>query len=87
MKCLGRNKEDHCCYVDGKVCTFLEENTQSGYRWSCGLRRELGNWDAVINDPRYKEGPGKVFEPLGINCRDWPDRSKGQSCGSCGVGR
>ena len=63
----------HCCWVAGKVCPFLEENTEKGFRWSCKLRRELGNWDAVLNDDRYKNGPGRVFDRAGINCRDFPD--------------
>lgn len=71
-KCLGRNSEEHCCWWGGKPCPFLEENTEPGFRWSCGLRRELGSWDAVINDPRYIEGPATVFAPLGMNCRDFP---------------
>jgi hypothetical protein len=54
MECLGRNLDDHCCYLKGKVCQFLEENTEPGFRWSCGLRRELGSWDAVLADPRYQ---------------------------------
>ncbi len=57
MKCYGRNAEDHCCYVNGSPCKFLEENTEAGYRWSCGLRRELGCWHKVVNDPRYFQGP------------------------------
>lgn len=67
MQCLGRNKSDHCCYVDGKPCVFLEENTVEGFRWSCGLRRELGSWAAVVADPRYQ--PIKeYFAPFGYDC-------------------
>ncbi len=84
MKCLGRNFEDHCCYVEGKPCDFLEENTTPGFRWACGLRRELGDWDKVINDPRYLDGPGKIFRKFGINCKDWPNFE--HACQVCGVG-
>ncbi len=82
MRCLGRNNETHCCWVDGKVCQFLEENSEPGFRWSCGLRRKLGSWDAVIEDQGYKDGPGKHFSKFGINCRDWPGKME---CGDCGA--
>lgn len=54
--CDGRGDRDgnHCCYVDGQVCEFLEENTVPGRHWVCGLRRELGDWDLVHADPRYQ---------------------------------
>jgi hypothetical protein len=32
----------------------LEENTVPGRRWACGLFRELGDWNSVIADRRYK---------------------------------
>jgi hypothetical protein len=71
MRCLGRNSNSHCCYIDGKVCEFLEENSEPGFRWSCGLRRELGSWNAVLSDPRYKP-IGEKLSKHGINCKDWP---------------
>ena len=66
----------------GKVCPFLEENTEKGFRWSCQLRRELGNWDAVLNDERYKNGPGAHFGKQGINCRDFPGEEY-NGCSQC----
>ena len=84
MPCYG-NRDDHCCYVNGKACQFLEENTVPERRWACGLRRELGDWDSVISDPRYIEHVDPHFGDM--NCRDWPDgtgRNKG-SCPECGV--
>jgi hypothetical protein len=83
VPCLG-NSADHCCYLAGKPCTFLEENTVEGRRWACGLRRELGDWDAVLASDRYKETVAPVFEHLGMNCRDWPD-GPGDGCGTCGI--
>lgn len=80
MQCLGRNNEDHCCYIAGKPCTYLEENTEPGFRWTCGLRRELGDWDVVLADPRYVKGPGAHFGPKGINCRDWPSKTNHCAC-------
>lgn len=84
MPCFG-NRDDHCCYVSGEACRFLEENTVEGRRWACGLRRELGDWDSVIADPRYLEHIQPIFGEM--NCRDWPDgtgKNRGQ-CDECGV--
>ena len=89
MECKGRNLEDHCCWLKGKVCSYLEENTQPGFRWTCGLRRELGDWDAVLADPRYIENVKPVLDGvygangrLGSTCRDWPE----VQCNLCGQG-
>lgn len=86
MICHG-NAEDHCCWFQGRVCEFLEENTVPGRRWACGLFRELGSWDAVHADPRYE--PVKVrmstlsFAPA--LCGDWPPPGKVcNTCGGCG---
>lgn len=51
--CHG-NGIEHCCWVDGAVCPFLELDTMAGRHWVCGLRRELGDWDLVHADPRYQ---------------------------------
>lgn len=51
--CTG-NGEDHCCYMFSEPCMFLGENVVPGRRWSCTLLVELGSWDAVHNDKRYK---------------------------------
>lgn len=84
MPCFG-NGDDHCCYVAGKACPFLEENTVPGRRWACGLRRELGDWDLVISDVRYKLNVAPHFGAM--NCRDWPDGKGVNSahCEQCGV--
>ena len=50
----GTKSGNHCCYLRGKVCVFLEVDTVAGRRFSCGLRRELGSWQAVSVDARYK---------------------------------
>ena len=82
MQCFGRNFDDHCCYVKGKPCPFLEENSEPDHRWSCQLRRETGSWDAAIADPRYNTGegsPGFEFRnTLYKNCRDF-------QCKSCSI--
>ncbi len=86
MKCLGRNLEEHCCWVDGKVCPFLEESTEPEFRWSCGLRRETGSLDAVLVDSRYKREVQPKFRAKGMNCRDWPKIGHGGPCKLCGAG-
>lgn len=85
MACEGIS-EDHCCWADGNPCQFLEENTVAGRRWACGLRRELGSWEAVHVDARYRESPiGKWFAERypDRGCGDWP--LSGIKCESCGV--
>ncbi len=83
MECLGRNLDEHCCWVNGKPCQFLEENSEE-FRWSCGLRRELGSWDAVIEDPRYVNDILPLHRGKDMNCRDWPKIGHGGPCKLCG---
>lgn len=85
--CHG-NGVDHCCYLQGNVCPFLEENTIPGRRWVCGLLRELGSWDAVHADPRYIETVDSVFagivdehgNRLIQSCGDWRGSAGKQEC-------
>ena len=63
-QCTGRGDHDnHCCYLHGKVCDFLETNNVPGRNYVCGLRRELGSWDAVNADSRY--------QPIGEHWAKW----------------
>lgn len=82
MKCFGRKLHDHCCYIDGKPCPFLEENTEPGQHWSCHLRRETGSWEKAIADPRYDTGlgsPGHAFKDTPYkNCLVFQCRECGQ---------
>ena len=74
MECHG-NGPDHCCYINGGVCQFLEEDTVPGRRWVCGLYRELGDWAAVHSDPRYQAAPiADWFTRThpGYGCGDYP---------------
>lgn len=82
MSCDG-NQVDHCCYIAGEPCRYLEKNTVADRRWACGLRRELGDWDSVLASDRYKEHIAPVFEPAGMDCKAYPDLSKGQKCFNC----
>lgn len=70
MRTCHGNGEDHCCYVRGEVCEFLEENTIEGRRWVCGLLRELGSWDKVHEDPRYIDRVQPAWD--GFDCGTWP---------------
>lgn len=76
---------DHCCHLGtAGVCTFLEEGTVPGRRWACGLRRELGDWQAVHADARYLADVRPKLDAIGVtNCGDWPP--PGMTCATCGV--
>ena len=50
--CTG-NSSDHCCYIAGEVCPYLEENTIPGRRWACGLLVKYGSWAAMNESPEY----------------------------------
>ena len=47
-----------------------------GRRWSCGLLRDLEDWDKVIVDERYLKTVQPLYDTVpelkGMNCRDWP---------------
>jgi hypothetical protein len=76
--CTG-NGSEHCCYVEGKVCTFLEEGTVPGRRWACGLLRECGSWEAVHADARYAPIQA-AWDKVGIeSCGAWMPKP-GQCC-------
>jgi len=80
MVCTG-NGADHCCWWEGKVCVFLEENTMADRRWVCGLRRELGSWDKVHVDARYLKSVRPFWgkhNPT-LNCGTWGPGT-GQCC-------
>lgn len=82
--CAGLT-EDHCCYLGRHgVCPYLEEGTIPGRRWACGLRRELGSWDAVHADDRYLTTVRPCWDEVGmVDCGDWPPPEV--PCGTCGV--
>ncbi len=71
--CTGRGDSgDHCCYINGKVCHFWDDG--------CTLRAELGSWDAVHTDIRWKRAKvGKWFTETypGYGCGDWPQKIPG----------
>lgn len=85
MKCHG-NGDDHCCWFNGEVCQFLEENTVPGRRWACGLHRKYGGWEGALASPEYIQHVQIKYDTIpqlqGLNCRDWP--RVGEQCGACG---
>jgi hypothetical protein len=83
--CSGLTVGDHCCWVDGEICRFLEIDTVQGRHWVCGLRRELGSWDKVHADSRYLEHVRPFWQRFNpsLNCGDWPPA--GETCVVCEV--
>lgn len=88
MGCHGNGKE-HCCWFKGEQCSFLEENTVSGRRWSCGLYNELQDWDKVLADKRYIKIVQPKFDATNglkfANCRDWPQAYPEIICSTKGL--
>lgn len=75
MTCHG-NGDDHCCWLAGEVCPFLEEGTVPGRRWACGLFRRAGSWDAVYQSLAYRRHVKPKLKALGVvDCGDWPQRA------------
>ena len=70
--------DDHCCWIDGHVCTYLEEWTVQGRRWSCRLYREQGSWLAVYQTTEYQRDVQPTMTRIGINCGEY-----GPTCGVC----
>jgi len=63
---------DHCCYVNGQTCPFLQVDGPSGRRFACGLYVELGDWDAVHADPRYVASVKPHWDAAGVvGCGPW----------------
>ena len=84
MPCHG-NGADHCCYVRGEPCVFLEKNTVPDRRWVCGLRRELGSWEKVHVDPRYLSQVKPAWDESGAaDCGDFAGFNReGDGCFQC----
>jgi hypothetical protein len=60
---------------------YLEQDTVSGRHWVCGLRRELGSWDAVHTDARYLADVKPAWIEYGVDdCGEWRGTAKPQCC-------
>lgn len=67
----NRALEDHCCYLKGKTCRYLREDTGTP-RWTCTLREKYGNWDDVHKDSGYLEHVKPTWTELSIkDCGDY----------------
>lgn len=76
-------KRGHCCWIDGKVCQFLEENTISGRRWACKLKRIHGTWEEVYKTEDYQTHIQPMWDRRGGgSCGSYP--GPGETCGECG---
>lgn len=88
MNCTG-NHDDHCCYIgvygiEGtSLCPFLEENTVEGRRWACGLMRQYGSWDMVLDSFKYNKYVKPFYDEKfpGESCATWPP--PGKHCRVC----
>jgi hypothetical protein len=84
MSLCSGNEEDHCCYLKGRVCEHLEENTVSGRRWACGIRRKYNSWQETYQDLDYIKDVKPILDEIGIpDCGDWPRPN--EQCAICGV--
>jgi len=84
MKLCG-TKENHCCWFAGKVCQYVRPSAREGFVWDCGLRADLGSWEAAYASSEYIENVKDKVNAvggLGLDCGDWPN--VGQKCNTCG---
>jgi hypothetical protein len=67
MPVCRRNTEFSCCYLKGELCKYVrDDGPESEFRWTCTLREELGNWNLVHDDSRYKNDVKPLLEELNI---------------------
>ena len=69
----GDGPARHCCWIDGKICYYLTHDGTGLPR--CSLLVELGTWDKVHKDRRWKRSiVGLWFKARypGYGCGDWP---------------
>lgn len=70
-------KGAECCYVTPQVRVYtgagpVEAKCPHLDGDQCGLRAELGSWEAVHSDPRYQEWPKPLWVEKGIaDCGDY----------------
>jgi hypothetical protein len=80
MTCVGRGSAsgEHCCWVNGERCAYLVEHAD-GRRFACGLRLELGSWEAVHADPRYAPIQAEWDRCGIVSCGGWQP-APGECC-------
>ena len=75
--------ESHCCWLAGKVCEFFDPDPPAGAAGHCSLRTELGAWEAVYADPRYRPVRRLLAEVNVTGCAEWPTAE--DRCTACDV--
>ena len=85
MSVCGTGK-DHCCWVAGQVCPHVRPSDREGYLWDCGLRADLGSWEAVHSSEEYLCDVKPTWLRIGMkeDCGDWEPTHRG--CPDCGKG-
>jgi hypothetical protein len=83
-ECKGDIENDHCCWVDGKICQYLKHYPDQERKWSCGIREKYNSWDEVYEDEDYLQDIKPLLNQLNLpNCGEWP--RKNETCTVCGV--
>ena len=76
--------DDHCCWIDGKVCPHLIERADGGRRWVCTMFEKWGSWEAMTADPAWIKDVKSCYDRIGlVNCGGWP--RPGETCLECGA--
>lgn len=82
--CKG-DLDEHCCWLDGEQCRYLQENV-NGRKWACSLLLKYSSWSEVNVSSEYltdvKPKLQKIFND-DTNCGEWP--RAGESCAICGI--
>ena len=63
----------------------MRSSARKGYVWDCGLRADLGSWEAAYASEEYKRDVKEKMNAvggLGLDCGDWPNA--GRKCHTCG---
>lgn len=87
MPCSG-NGQDHCCWLSGVACKYLEVDTVPGRKWSCGLVNKYGSWEAAEASEEYQSDVQPFWDSWRDgtgSCSKWPDEM-GEHCATCGAG-
>jgi hypothetical protein len=82
--CQGNIKDDHCCWINGKVCKFLKHYPTEKRIWSCGIREKYNSWEETYQDLDYIKDVKPILDEIDIpDCGDWPRPN--EQCAICGV--
>jgi hypothetical protein len=83
-ECKGNIVNDHCCWVDGKICPFLKHYPNEERIWSCGIREKYDSWEEVYSDKDYVDNVKPLLVKIDLpDCGKWP--RKNEKCTVCGL--